>query len=48
MLFRSLFKEEASGLLEACGLELLRAQEWITGDQPGKTSWSVSYLARKR
>ncbi len=45
---RYLFQEEVSGLLEASGLELLRAQEWITGDRPGKTSWSVSYLARKR
>ncbi|MFC1605834.1 class I SAM-dependent DNA methyltransferase [Pseudomonadota bacterium] len=42
---RYLFRSEIEGLLSACGMRLLHDEEWMTGNQPSKESWSVVYAA---
>jgi len=43
---RYLFRPEFEALLSDSGMELLRAEEWLTGNEPGEDTWSVVYVAR--
>ena len=43
---RYLFRPEIEALLSDAGMEILRAEEWLTGKEPGEDTWSVVYVAR--
>jgi len=43
---RYLFQPEIEELLAGSGMEILRAEEWLTGNEPSEDSWSVVYVAR--
>jgi len=43
---RYLFQPEIEELLSASGMEILQAEEWLTGKSPGENTWSVVYVAR--
>lgn len=43
---RYLFLPEIEGLLEDCGFEMVRSEEWVTGNRPGLDTWSVCIIAR--
>lgn len=43
---RYLFRPEIENLLSDSGMELLRAEEWLTGSDPSEDTWSVVYVAR--
>jgi SAM-dependent methyltransferase len=45
---RYLFLPEVRQFLQDIGLELLFAQEWMTGHEPGKETWGVCCGGRKR
>jgi SAM-dependent methyltransferase len=47
-LMRYLFLPEMKDLLEGAGFEFVRAEEWMTGRQPGFDTWSVCVIARAR
>ena len=43
---RYLFRPEFEKLLADVGMEILRAEEWLTGNEPSEDTWSVVYVAR--
>jgi SAM-dependent methyltransferase len=45
---RYLFVPEVTQMLADAGLELVRAEEWVTGREPHAGSWSTVFIARKR
>ena len=44
---RYLFTPEIRHLARTSGMELLAAEEWLTGQPPGSETWSVFYVLRK-
>jgi SAM-dependent methyltransferase len=44
---RYLFTPEICSLAETAGMEVLAAEEWLTGRPPGLDTWSVFYVLRK-
>jgi SAM-dependent methyltransferase len=45
---RYLFMPEVRHLLGDAGLDLVGAEEWVTGREPDAASWSTVFLARKQ
>jgi SAM-dependent methyltransferase len=45
---RYLFMPEVRQLLGNAGLDLVRAEEWVTGREPDAGSWSTVFVARTR
>lgn len=43
---RYLFSPEVEDLLAGAGFELVRAEEWMTGNAPGFETWSVCFVSR--
>ena len=43
---RYLFLPEVIDLLAGAGFEFLRAEEWMTGEEPGFNTWGVCVVAR--
>jgi SAM-dependent methyltransferase len=45
---RYFFKTEIEDLLEALGVEILSAEEWLTGNRIGLDTFGVCFVARKK
>lgn len=43
---RYLFQPEFEKLLSDTGMEIVQAEEWLSGNEPGEDTWSVVYVAR--
>ena len=43
---RYLFLPEIESLFDSAGFELVLAEEWLTGNQPGTNTWSLCVLGR--
>lgn len=44
---RYLFKPEIERMLSYAGLKPLACEEWITGKEPGSTTWSICWVVKK-
>ncbi len=44
---RYLFKPELEVLLGLCGMELLKAEEWLTGKELSQDSWGACFICKK-
>ena len=42
---RYFFRPEIEKLLASSGFQLLHTEEWLTGNEPSRNSWSAVYLA---
>lgn len=42
---RYLFMPEVAGYLEAKGIRILQAEEWITGKEPDSSTWGVCFVS---
>jgi len=45
---RYFFETEIEELLEGLGVEILAAEEWLTGKTPGLDTFGVCFVGRKR
>jgi SAM-dependent methyltransferase len=44
---RYLFKPELEVHLSACGMKMVKCEEWVSGGEPGFGTWGVSFVARR-
>ena len=45
---RYFFEPELELLASQCDLDLVRAEEWMSGSTPSTSTWGVCFVARKR
>jgi SAM-dependent methyltransferase len=45
---RYYFAQELALLAEDAGFDLIRSEEWMTGNAPSESTWGVTFIARKR